>query len=249
MPKSSVSWPLFEDYRIEHGVLWAVGKQVGDYDPLTRPELAAEFAKLLEGDEMGLLEFARKWGLLGWDTSRVPPENGDPLPWIWGQVQTVRLVLKLYHYLQERDDEGLAKFLQAHRTSVQFDRDIVVAKVPTFKDPTFAFAAGGREPKQLAEETISNIITDGMEKLGFFVRPDPLRVLPHCPSLMTAVYWHVADIVADGQRLRPCEDCGALFVVTDNRQKYCPPPQWTGKRGSSCGFRARKRRQRLSKGD
>jgi hypothetical protein len=69
-------------------------------------------------------------------------------------------------------------------------------------------------------------------------------------ALIEAVWQHVAtwalEVEAGGE-LRRCKECQRLFLVTDKRQEYCPPFPSAEKRKrglSTCGYVARKKRQR-----
>jgi len=56
------------------------------------------------------------------------------------------------------------------------------------------------------------------------------------------IIWLLVRDMALGGELRRCEECGAPFLVTDRRQRYCPPD--LPGTNSRCAARAQKRRQR-----
>lgn len=73
------NWVIDEDYRIEEGVIkplahgspisarFRSGRVLRErYMPMTRPELPFEFAKLADGTEVTILNFVRRYGLLGY---------------------------------------------------------------------------------------------------------------------------------------------------------------------------------------
>jgi hypothetical protein len=63
-------------------------------------------------------------------------------------------------------------------------------------------------------------------------------------ALIEMAYWHVAQAV-DGKHMKRCEaeDCGAHFVQTDSRQRFCPP--MFGQKGESrCAVRHRVQKHR-----
>jgi hypothetical protein len=62
-------------------------------------------------------------------------------------------------------------------------------------------------------------------------------------ALYNYAYWHLADFAEDRYvRVQRCAACGALFVRTDNRQRFCPPgPR---QKGSRCAARERMRAKR-----
>lgn len=249
---SNPTWPVHEDYDIEHGALFAVGEELSLYDPLAHQEVVAEFGRLHVGDENGLLRFALTWGLLGWEELGIVGPGGDPLHWIWGHVNNVRLVLELYHYLKRGDLEGLSQFLDRYRTPSVIDPEAEVGPLIaiTLLDGTLVqerFPWG--DPGWVAERIITSLINCNLEGSGHRLFAGPLRLQPYAPTPLVAIYFHLASI-GDAEGGRPvarCQDpiCGKLFIVKDRRQRYCPPPpDWTGRRGSPHGARDRKRRQR-----
>jgi hypothetical protein len=74
-----------------------------------------------------------------------------------------------------------------------------------------------------------------------------LRTMWGGDSLLESIYTAVAD-AATGGRLAQCAaaDCGAVFIQTDERQRFCPPR--AGQEKSACMNRERVRRYRQKKG-
>ena len=60
-------------------------------------------------------------------------------------------------------------------------------------------------------------------------------------SLIESIYTRVTDAITRG-RLAQCADCGAVFIQTDERQRFCPPRE--GQVKSACMNRQRVRRYR-----
>ena len=85
-------WEVYADYEVLHGVLRPVGDLAHRYLPPDHREIVDDIAKLHEGDDSGLLAFARTWGLLGY---RGDPREGDPVPWVWAHSRNIRMVLDL----------------------------------------------------------------------------------------------------------------------------------------------------------
>lgn len=258
---NDLTWPVHEDYRVADGVLQPVGDETRTYDPLAHQEVISEYAKLNEGDEAAVVQFARTWGLLGWKEltieAMVSPVNGDRLPWLWGHARNVRLVLRLYHYLQKSDTKGLSQFLDSHRAPSlnpdEEDGPLISIELPDGLQGQQRFSWGEpatRVAPRVAEEIIAAVINNNLQgRTHDTVLTRPLRLIPDCPALLIAVYQHLARVVAEDRVLARCQECSALFVVTDRRQKYCPPsPDWKGRTGSLCGARDRKRRQRRTEG-
>ena len=249
-------WPVFEECRIEHGNLVVEGPVAKWYNPLEYDQLVAAFSDLKDGDEDGLLDFARTWGDLRTEAFS-SGAIADPVPLVWGHARNVRLVLHLQHYLQSGDLEGLEQFLSAHfgprpRAADQeqklfpefFPFTVVLLESPFKEEVQLTW----REPRGIAEDIISSVLNANLVRVHYRVEGgdgESLRLINYCPSLLASIYWLLAEIVTGGRRLKSCEECRKLFVVPDGRQKYCPePPFQIGTTGSLCGARKRKRLQR-----
>src|SRR5437773_2135839 len=94
------SWPVHEDYQIDAGYLRPVGEVQHRFSPEERDELPFEIAKLAKGREVGIVRFARSYGLLGyyetWERETPLMERlgadvvpGDPVDWIRGHARNL----------------------------------------------------------------------------------------------------------------------------------------------------------------
>jgi hypothetical protein len=62
-------------------------------------------------------------------------------------------------------------------------------------------------------------------------------------ALIETAYWHLANLI-DGGTVKRCEDCSAIFIQRDRRQRFCPPsynPKSSSRQHSRCGTRKRVR--------
>ena len=243
-------WPVHEDYATDSGYLRPRGRVINAYDPLAHAELLSEVARVHEGDEKGLVEFARTWGLLGQEeTTGIPPEHAESTNWVWGQATNVRMILKLQRYLVSGDREGLSSFLETYRDrlSAYPDAEYVVPVAEPWFPQLIPFSA--EDPIKLSESIVAHIINVNLGQLNYRLQPQPWHLYPdiHCPYV--AIYWHLTRVVMDGRPIAQCEECRSLFSVRDRRQRFCPPlPDWAGAKGSKCGAKHRKRRQRQKEG-
>ncbi len=282
---SEATWPVNQDYSVKDGRLCATGDEVRRYDPLADEHRVTEFAKLYDGNENAVVEFARRRGLLGWGVIGEPhPEamvalDTDPISWVWGHARNVRMVLTLYRYLQQKDHDGLTSFLDTNSERALSKIEGEIERASQWPPPMSVPASFGTEegmiiimhqhsslpitfprgePAKAAERIIAEIINPNLGHWGMLwvgvqyqVYTDPLHLVFECPYLLAAIYWHLANIVTAGRTVARCQDptCSALFVVTDRRQRYCPPPAgWKGTTGSQCAAQHRKRRQRQKDG-
>lgn len=113
---------------------------------------------------------------------------------------------------------------------------------------TTGFYSLGQGPRSLrahASEIIVDLInanTAGVrETVRFDFASDAFGLQVTSRGLIEMIWLHVRN-TALGGRLRRCDDCGTPFVVTDQRQRFCPPDLPGGK--SRCAARSLKRRQR-----
>lgn len=60
------------------------------------------------------------------------------------------------------------------------------------------------------------------------------------PDLLTALWYQFYTLITDTSKIKPCEECGELFVPTRTNQKYCSPIGNTTI--SACRSRRNKRR-------
>lgn len=247
---TAARWPRYDDYRLdsEGGSLYAVGEVTDRYQPFRFPQLVTDLAKV--ETEQDILSFSRSWGPLLYTGGTA---LGIPTAWITGLADNVRLVLGMYEH---RNDEDTVKaLLQSHTAGERKSLGPYVEIVgPQGEQPWPYFwalqlrAEGAAESR--TQSRIAFILNRQLgEGLGYFIEYDPPhRLVPRCSALSLAVLWHLARIVTGGRQVRNCLKCGVAFVVTDQRQIYCPPQlNPRGSPGSACGAADRQQRMRSKK--
>ena len=235
-------WVVYEDYAITDGVLRIRGEAKRRYVPMANEKLPNVIAKLTPGKDKDVLEFARTYGHLGYQTmsgegSSYPWCGGDPLAWIWAHAQTIDLCLRLTHFLQEPPDVyGLKAYLSSDAFPAQIARRGEVSLLRWSPDWSAI------ELARFLRRTIinANIIEvrrtlddiDGKDRTAFTFS-----------ALVEVAYWHLANAV-DGGVVKRCENekCGAVFIQTDGRQRFCPPRY--GQKESACAIHQRVKRYR-----
>jgi hypothetical protein len=191
---------------------------------------------------------------------------GDPLVWIWTHARTLLMCLELSHLLQEGDVASLRTYLQSMRLTDQ-DKEawgaIHASESSSVRDnkPPIALVAiqgkiivrgwmwpgaSDQDVKNLAREIRRRLINDNIAGIHRTLLDDGKKdgLFWKFKALIEMAYWHLANAV-DGRRFKRCEadDCGALFVQTDPRQRYCPP-LFGQKQESRCAVRHRVHKHR-----
>ncbi len=149
-------------------------------------------------------------------------------PWLTGKLN---LPSSLYDLRLLNEGTGLVLLLQGQRQYIA---------------PTPLTLGTDEDPRLLAQRILLTIVNPNLRGVSRQLRelpPPTTREISYSfDSLVSVVYWHLADLVGGG-KIQECLDCGTPFVQTDKRQRYCPPSP--GSRESLCAmkFRQRKRRQ------
>lgn len=236
------TWPRGgKPYVDKHGVLNAASAD-GVYAPFDDADLPNAAAKIV--DERSALRFARAYGLLGysgllgadmleadqlgggplWDRL-TELDGGDPLEWVIAQSQCLRFALEIVAALQGEGDP-LEEVLARHRSdstgSEQFYPAVLRLRPVTCRLDRDA-APEDVAASLLKEMTSSN--TRGVKDALVVNRPTPsgFQRRREADALVEAIWWHVGQWAADGVvRLCDLRSCRTPFLVTDQRQRFCP---------------------------
>jgi len=238
------SWAV-QEYEIKDGVLCNTNRPVRTRSFFTvhAKELPERLAKIHEGNEKDLLRFAKRYGQLGHDLL-VRNENwryGDPLPWIWAHVKSVRTCMSLIEKIKTDDLEGLQDFFAANKT-------LPIALRGQIKPLAWgSITSNFRNVALWIVQSIINPNIAGIHRvIGIEETNGPCRSFFMHSALIEMVYWHLADAI-DGGTVKRCSSkgCGAHFIATDQRQRFCPSDN--PKTESPCSIRERVRRFRKAK--
>lgn len=244
------AWPVAPDYAIADGhvrpLYQVLGPAAADgrtyYWPFGRPELPAEFAKVADERDATLLEFVRRYGLLGSDPSS---PAGDPLRWVFAHARNVHLALAIADASSDRSaaaDRQIADVLDRFAVATDDGTWIVVrgGDGPASRIPR----GDMQHPRELARRVLAEAITPNLARVHrvlfaepsqtfgeiVFRKPEPrtpsgLSLEWSSPDLMGVVYWHLAEAVL-GNRVRRCayDKCRRPFVASNERMKFCPAP-------------------------
>ena len=246
-------WPVANSYRVEDGAIVESQDERGRYRPLEHPDVLFEFAKI-DGSSHSVLEYVRRWGLLGrldvyvgtsggfwWDEKNEPERRATSGPetvaWITAHVTGVRKLLKLTELFLDAKDNGKTDAL-ARWLGNQHEAGAVMGMQAGSWAGSFANpAAPGYEkpsPMVWAYAILSSRVTNelGSVRYGLHPRvdlygpPGDLALGPVLRAPLEAIYHHLGRLVVGELRFDRCKapDCRHYFRVADGRMGYCPFP-------------------------
>jgi len=258
-------WGVQDAERRGEWMLYALNQR-RIYAPLEHSELPHQFARVAATED-ALLPFVKTYGRLGWEEimSDAGRNQGsrkwfddamnqhdtliarecewavyaEPIEWIKAHARTVNWCLAAGHALRiaekrkrSRECERLADTLPKPaglRRSISwngFERQRY--------DNAFVDFVG-----LMLEDYLWINLTGVRRRVKYSL--GEVRSLWGGNSLLESIYTSVTDSVTVG-RLGQCSACGAVFIQTDERQRFCPPR--AGQEKSSCMNRLRVRRYR-----
>ena len=198
------------------------------------------FAKY--GRYAGLLD---RRSQLAWSASN----GGDPLPWIWAHIRTLRLCRDLTDLIARKDTQAAEQFISQHQVeqlSGAAARDIrlPVAFQHRILNVTYSVHAEvtgeAFRPIEFLKRIRRELINNNTQGISTAIEPVSKReeIFFEFRSLVEIIYWHLRTSLL-GSRLRRCKECGSFFVQGDKREIFCPVPKKYGQ--SVCGNRFRSR--------
>lgn len=267
--KLLLRWPVFPEYEVSEKWVRVKGHlKVTETTPFCVPaemmELPAEIAKLERGNTKAVLDFTRRYGLLGFfelSAEDSDAQYGDPLSWIWRHAETLGLCMRLKHLLDNDDVDGihraLASFPQALNSSL-LPAPLIRYSERAKSRRTWFFPVGNEESqcrnltrldilRDLAGSILCHVINANIAfihpLIGWGQLPFQFQKRFFAVSLIEQAYWHVANALVAHQPLTQCKQCGHYFIQTHRARSFCP----TGtKKESPCAILFRVRKYRVN---
>lgn len=208
MPRWVRGWARYEDNDI-------ILERPEEYDIYSTKDIVYDLAGVRTPDDA--LEFVGKHGLLwhgpGADDLREPFEEWER------EAQNLRGKLRLYMTLQDAlrgDDEARQKLWRVwesdlrpfYQTTVSNDAELF-AHVSDFVGHSINDGLAGVE-----QGFIASVLFEGGQPGVFELAASPC-------DLVGAAYHELALAIVSRAEMRTCQECGRLFPVTDQRQRYC----------------------------
>ncbi len=268
----------YRTLKLREGILVPEGRLEGILWPFRNPTLPTDFYNVR--DAKTAIEFCREYAPLGYDCLTADKVGGDPLEWVLTHAGNVRFVLDMVYALGQHDASSLYDLVRDNALEVHLTdtagQPVGSPITGLFRTPHLLKYAAGCDYRELilwlpAQEQdildivpglVTDIVNDNTQNMGqelwSDVRTDGTQFLwvHKFRSLLEAIWSMVGDLavkgVANPSRLRRCEWCGAIFEVTDKRQKFCPPVEspFVSRQQSPCGlsYRQKKLRDKASGG-
>lgn len=248
-------WPVFEDYRVEDGML-VYGDQIREHKysrPSEMPSIVFDLAALARGSDQDVVDFAKHWGSLGYGQLIGRVLAPEPIEWIRAHAQGLWHVLQLLHYIQFKDP-GLGTYLASLVVPIRephFRVDslptMICGSGPNLLRVAFTGRFNGLSDREQAWEIVRDVIEPNLKGISPTLVPlvdaEGLVVKYQFRALVNIVYWHAARLAEGVGGIGTCVMCGGLFLRTDRRQRFCPPKSWELERSpgaeSACGRRYR----------
>jgi len=247
--------------------------KIDNYNPFDLPNLPNAFSKI--HDESTAVIFVTKYGLLGysWLVDIGKRVGGDPLWWVLAHAESIRFVLNLIAALSKNDDDAILKTLNTAR--VKSDRSVLSEEIKPIEgkgilDASYKVAVGPYNAvignatfapteegklKVHANYLIVKIVNENIKDItwNFHYDDSVNKIKPYfrVRALITAIWKMTGDMAlisqeTKGKGIRICDECERPFLVTDKRQRFCPPDRFS--KTSLCGSRHRMENYRNKKG-
>ncbi|MFO0706712.1 MAG: hypothetical protein U0412_07635 [Nitrospira sp.] len=172
---------------------------------------------------------------------------GDPLPWVWAHIQTLKFCIDLDPYIEAEDDEELSAFLRNYqgvdtRSTKQLGLvpNAAIQHESRFHTLTFPFrskVSSGLTVSGFARFARRELINKNLSGIRIGLEPEGSREKSYFAfrSLIEMAYWHLHNQIAAGT-IKHCErpGCDGFFVRTHGRERFCPEPTTGPKNESRC---------------
>jgi hypothetical protein len=206
---------------------------------------------VVRGERQGLANLSRQCGLPDkkiWKTWVESGDHGDPLPWVWAHIRTLTFCRDLGDLIENESKEKLISFLRQYQwEDSRGSRELYPILEVAIQHKVEPY--GRSKPKdwtvfEFAKHLRRDLITRNIYGLHPTLEPEGNRerIYYEFRSLIEMAYWHLSNLVQDGN-LKRCkrEGCGGFFVQSHGGMNYCPEPK-TPKGESNCAVLDRSKR-------
>lgn len=236
------------------------------YAPMEHAELPNQFAATAN-DEPALLQFVQAYGQLGWQELRqsnyIRPDNSwlkaatsasidltiryaetwpfaEPIDWAFAHAHTVSWCLKAGRAIKL---VGRSRLRECKALASQLPNPFGVRSYLTAEPLAREKTRDKLEVVDFVGKMLEDYLWINLRgvRLRVQYRQGKLNAMWGGDSLLESIYSLVTNSATRGN-LAQCESCGAVFIQTDARQRFCPPRPWQTK--STCMNRERVRRWR-----
>lgn len=172
--------------------------------------------------------------------------GGDPLPWIWAHIRTLKICLELSDFISLRCEEGVEEYLRQFQSPGRPCPTLNVALLHKIVSQSWEKPDDKREEAEqwtnldFAKYIRRYLINENIDGVRQAIEPVGRSEdsFFQYRALIEMAYWHLHNRVMDG-KLRRCKECRKFFVRRDKREKFCPEPKTHGQSICGINFRAR----------
>jgi hypothetical protein len=204
------------------------------YGPLGYAGLLA--AAVEEAYRAGDEEGRKRYSKLLWRHWR---EGTEPLNWVLAQARGVRLVLDLLEALEWDNDVHVESVVRTHRffspdSFTESHAVFLVAKgLGLGSSERLGIRIGWpynwpwpKEPREGARQIILSLVNENTAHVRWQLARNEaggFSLAYESRALVEVAWWHVQAVAAGGHvRLCRLPTCRSPFIVTDDRQRFCP---------------------------
>ena len=254
------AWSVAGTYSVADGFLVPTAQTKREYMPMAHEQLLMDFVRLGVGSDDDLTAFASRWGLPGYQEVKVRTVKGadddnteaDPIAWVRAHANGVQTCMRLIEYLRDGNDKGLENYLRSLQSTA--GEHGVTVFVHSGYGPFFDTVPHSVPSDESAEGKARLLLAQIVNRNLSGVRPQLLSADPDgalglyydYAALLDVIYWQLAQLAVNAERLARCAYCGGYFLRTHGRQQYCPSPDFDSdhKSESLCSRKARAKRAR-----
>lgn len=226
-----------------------------DTPPKKRALLAREFVRLEQEQYRQAINDLTAACAMGdertWE-EWIASGGGDPLPWVWTHIRTLKICCALTEYIQDKDEELAASYLRKfqdrfHKPASELCPLFTVAFRHRITNELWSIPGGDGEKwtvLDFAKFLRRLFINENIDQIHPAIEPEGHieKSFFQFRAMIEIAYWHLHNLSIEGV-LKQCErtGCSGIFVQEHGRQRFCPDPK-TPKGESRCAALDRAKR-------
>ena len=244
--------PVYDYYEITNELVKVGNNHSGEsfYQPSEHPELPARLSDIHISGEPGILDFTRKYGLLGYAETysktlpgkqktkfiNSPDMWGDPVSWVMGHSNTVHKVFCLMDLLEMENEKTIKEFIRSweQESSGQYKGNGIIYYsgistmfYRTFLKPVPAISEGRKIVRSIIQSNVTPYLSETYVPIG--KNENGTERSYKSETLLPLVYRHIGDLLIGLTAYYKCNyrNCSKRWPHATTRRghksQYCPP--------------------------